>query len=79
MTDDKEDKTLEHQEHFTEVAKSRDVEVISPSQVLWCNELNTYQICDVIQYYLGIEFLSLKSKHCFACLEVDKFHTSDTH
>lgn len=28
MTDDKEDKTLENQEHFTEVAKSRDVEVI---------------------------------------------------
>lgn len=28
MTDDKEDKTLESQEHFTEVAKSRDVEVI---------------------------------------------------
>lgn len=27
MTDDKEDKTLECQEHFTEVAKSRDVEV----------------------------------------------------
>lgn len=27
MTDDKEDKTLESQEHFTEVAKSRDVEV----------------------------------------------------
>ena len=27
MTDDKEDKTLEHQEHFQEVAKSRDVEV----------------------------------------------------
>lgn len=27
MTDDKEDKTLENQEHFTEVAKSRDVEV----------------------------------------------------
>lgn len=27
MTDDKEDKTLEHQEHFTEVAKSRDIEV----------------------------------------------------
>lgn len=29
MTDDKEDKTLEHQEHFTEVAKSRDVEVVN--------------------------------------------------
>lgn len=29
MTDDKEDKTLECQEHFTEVAKSRDVEVCS--------------------------------------------------
>lgn len=29
MTDDKEDKTLEHQENFTEVAKSRDVEVSS--------------------------------------------------
>lgn len=28
MTDDKEDKTLEFQEHFTEVAKSRDVEVL---------------------------------------------------
>ena len=28
MTDDKEDKTLEHQEHFSEVAKSRDVEVL---------------------------------------------------
>ncbi|EEB19933.1 ankyrin-1, putative [Pediculus humanus corporis] len=28
MTDDKEDKTLEHQENFTEVAKSRDVEVL---------------------------------------------------
>ncbi|XP_055858103.1 ankyrin-2 isoform X2 [Episyrphus balteatus] len=27
MTDDKEDKTLEHQEYFTEVAKSRDVEI----------------------------------------------------
>lgn len=27
MTDDKEDKTLECQEQFTEVAKSRDVEV----------------------------------------------------
>ena len=27
MTDDKEDKTLECQEHFTEVAKSRDIEV----------------------------------------------------
>lgn len=28
MTDDKEEKTLEQQEHFTEVAKSRDVEVL---------------------------------------------------
>lgn len=28
MTDDKEDKTLENQENFTEVAKSRDVEVL---------------------------------------------------
>jgi ankyrin len=28
MTDDKEDKTLEHQEHFGEMAKSRDVEVL---------------------------------------------------
>jgi ankyrin len=28
MTDDKEDKTLEHQEHFMEVAKSREVEVL---------------------------------------------------
>lgn len=28
MTDDKEEKTLENQEHFTEIAKSRDVEVL---------------------------------------------------
>jgi ankyrin len=28
MTDDKEEKTLENQENFTEVAKSRDVEVL---------------------------------------------------
>lgn len=35
MTDDKEDKTLEQQEHFTEVAKSRDVEVRHISPVLW--------------------------------------------
>lgn len=32
MTDDKEDKTLEQQEHFTEVAKSRDVEVYLNNQ-----------------------------------------------
>ena len=31
MTDDKEDKTLEKQEHFTEIAKSRDVEVLLSS------------------------------------------------
>jgi hypothetical protein len=29
MTDDREDKTLEKQEHFIEIAKSRDVEVLS--------------------------------------------------
>lgn len=29
MTDDKEDKTLEKQEHFIEVAKSKEVEVLS--------------------------------------------------
>ncbi|KAK9878102.1 hypothetical protein WA026_020744 [Henosepilachna vigintioctopunctata] len=33
MTDDKEDKTLEHQEHFTEIAKSRDVEVLEGKDV----------------------------------------------
>jgi ankyrin len=36
MTDDKEDKTLEHQEHFTEVAKSRDVEVCQSCVYLGC-------------------------------------------
>lgn len=29
MTDDKEDKTLERQEHYLEIAKSRDVEVLA--------------------------------------------------
>ncbi|KAL1518232.1 hypothetical protein ABEB36_001888 [Hypothenemus hampei] len=33
MTDDKEDKTLEHQEHFTEIAKSRDIEVLENKDV----------------------------------------------
>ncbi|XP_026475160.1 ankyrin-3-like [Ctenocephalides felis] len=33
MTDDKEDKTLEHQEHFIEVAKSRDVEVLEENNI----------------------------------------------
>lgn len=32
MTDDREEKTLEGQEHFTEVAKSRDVEVLEGKQ-----------------------------------------------
>ncbi|XP_063920116.1 ankyrin-3-like isoform X2 [Zophobas morio] len=33
MTDDKEDKTLEHQEHFVEIAKSRDIEVLENKDV----------------------------------------------
>lgn len=33
MTDDKEDKTLEHQEHFSEIAKSRDIEVMEGKEV----------------------------------------------
>lgn len=33
MTDDKEDKTLEMQEHFIEIAKSRDIEVRKIYQV----------------------------------------------
>lgn len=33
MTDDKEDKTLEHQEHFVEIAKSRDIEILENKDV----------------------------------------------
>ncbi|XP_017778994.1 PREDICTED: ankyrin-3-like isoform X4 [Nicrophorus vespilloides] len=33
MTDDKEDKTLEQQEHFVEIAKSRDIEVMEGKDV----------------------------------------------
>lgn len=33
MTDDKEEKTLENQEHFLEVAKSRDVEVLQNKNI----------------------------------------------
>ncbi|XP_044258322.1 ankyrin-3-like isoform X3 [Tribolium madens] len=33
MTDDKEDKTLEHQEHFVEIAKSRDIEVLENKDI----------------------------------------------
>ena len=35
MTDDKVDKTLEQQENFAEVARSRDVEVCVPNKVCW--------------------------------------------
>lgn len=42
MTDDKEDKTLESQEHFTEVAKSRDVEVM---EIAFC-------LCDFTMYLI---------------------------
>jgi hypothetical protein len=41
MTDDKEDKTLEHQEHFQEMAKSRDVEVS-----LTCQLRKLYYSCN---------------------------------
>jgi ankyrin len=45
MTDDKEDKTLEHQEHFTEVAKSRDVEVCKSCLLYSCyGSCNCYNI-----------------------------------
>lgn len=33
MTDDREDKTLEHQEYFSEIAKSRDVEVLEEQNI----------------------------------------------
>lgn len=33
MTDDKEEKTLEHQEQFTEIAKSRDIEVLEGKDI----------------------------------------------
>lgn len=42
MTDDKEDKTLEHQEHFTEVAKSRDVEVFHSNYIFLIYVLNNW-------------------------------------
>lgn len=35
MTDDKADKTLEQQENFAEVARSRDVEVRAPRRAGW--------------------------------------------
>jgi hypothetical protein len=40
MTDDKEEKTLEHQEHFHEIAKSRDVEVSFSSNNRFYRYLN---------------------------------------
>lgn len=53
MTDDREDKTLEHQEHFTEVAKSRDVEVskmklkFQKQENLFKNHFIIFQECDI--------------------------------
>ena len=33
ITDDKENKTLEMQEHFTEIAKSKEVEVVNGNSI----------------------------------------------
>lgn len=49
MTDDKEDKTLEHQEHFTEIAKSRDVEVCFNIHIFMCSTCFIYFSCQVLE------------------------------
>lgn len=49
MTDDKEDKTLEHQEHFTEIAKSRDVEVRKFDYQLDNYNLANFYIAQVLE------------------------------
>lgn len=55
MTDDKEDKTLEHQEHFTEVAKSRDVEVCLLIHFLPLK----YKIRFILVIFINLPFLLL--------------------
>ena len=73
MTDDREDKTLEVQEHFTEVAKSRDVEVRSytiPS--LAFNK--TRKIMDAINLFGFVAFdRFLKENHISLSLEETLF------
>lgn len=44
MTDDKVDKTLEQQENFAEVARSRDVEVLSEGVHVLCHCAMTIRV-----------------------------------
>ena len=50
MTDDKMDKTLEIQEHFSEVARSRDVEVSMnlSTHLQFTDCQNTHCVCDLM-------------------------------
>lgn len=48
MTDDKVDKTLEQQENFAEVARSRDVEVLLFTKIIYVNLLFIPLLVDYI-------------------------------
>ena len=50
MTDDRMDKTLENQEHFAEVARSRDVEVIAINY----SDFKYYFYCSCESNYINI-------------------------
>jgi len=59
MTDDKEDKTLEHQEHFSEVAKSRDVEVLEGKShfiEFGGNLVPVTKSGDQVKFFIAVDF-----------------------
>lgn len=47
MTDDKMDKTLEQHENFTEVARSRDIEVGPERSLLWLTVFRSMTVFNV--------------------------------
>ena len=49
ITDDKENKTLEMQEHFTEIAKSKEAEVVNGNTIYLDLQSNNLQIITVKQ------------------------------
>jgi len=62
VTDDKVDKTLESQEHFTEIARSRDVEVTA--EMLFFSCLNMCSYC-LMHHCITFQFLVLsQAKKC---------------
>lgn len=66
MTDDKMDKTLEQQENFTEVARSRDVEVGVMVEV-WSRARRDVPLSSILMWYSLLKILYSPVKDVVNC------------